>query len=639
VPASPSVLRVLTSLRLGERVIVRSDDGLLAAEYALFDGVDLVLRSTDPVSVREAGFMTIASDALARLDRLGVTPALAEEAAQSFSPEVAASYARGATARNLASRLGAYELFDGATYSAAAQRYHGAWLDLESLAGALPMMTAPILLQALFLATALSEVGPATPVYMSTLAAMRDRRPGERTYSRVHLAGARDVPAALRRLVPAARPAARPTPNDRQMRKTLLARVRERLVADSSSRVREHVARLESALAPQTMQLGPLADPELQAIERQLASGDARGITQQLDELERARGNAPGIRYLRARAALLRGEEAPRSVAQVLSTLAEEDQGFHEANLVAARSWLAAGEDANARFFARRVARDVSAPDSERVIALEILDETTATAHSHAPPAAVVEGTPTVLVGSAPLYPSLGDAPPPQAVPEMQSLAPQAPTSPAAYAATLPAPPADFSADDADFSADAAFGSTGFDALPPAGRPRTPVAIRYDPELVESLALPMGASESQLGTSELPRTPLQARIAMTRLSRDLGRDYRLWYGKTLRCNILAIDAMQQHLTHRFGGAPISDPAVSYELRRHGALLSEILVRALGAGWVDIGPSEPGYWAMLVPPATRTWPIGRLYRFVALGHHERDLVSYYLDIETRARQGA
>jgi len=40
--------------------------------------------------------------------------------------------------------------------------------------------------------------------------------------------------------------------------------------------------------------------------------------------------------------------------------------------------------------------------------------------------------------------------------------------------------------------------------------------------------------------------------------------------------------------------------------------------------------------MSVPPATRTWPIGRVYRFVALGHTERDLVSYYLDIEARAR---
>jgi len=154
---------------------------------------------------------------------------------------------------------------------------------------------------------------------------------------------------------------------------------------------------------------------------------------------------------------------------------------------------------------------------------------------------------------------------------------------------------------------------------------------------VESLALPFGASESTLAVNELPTTPLQARIALTRLARELATEYRLGYGRALRCNVLAVDAMQHHLMHRFAGAHISDPGVAWELRRHGALLSEIIARALGGGWVDIGPSEPGYWAMVVPPSTRTWPIGRVYRFVALGNRERDLVGYYLDLEARVRQ--
>ncbi len=160
----------------------------------------------------------------------------------------------------------------------------------------------------------------------------------------------------------------------------------------------------------------------------------------------------------------------------------------------------------------------------------------------------------------------------------------------------------------------------------------------YEPELVETLALPFDASESTLGLSELPRTPLQARIALTRVARDLARDYRLGYGKTLRCNVLAVDAMQQHLTHRFAGAEISDHGVAWELRRHGALLSEIIARALGGAWVDIGPTEPGFWAMSVYPSILTFPIGRVYRFVALGHRERDLVGYYLELEARARKG-
>ena len=40
------------------------------------------------------------------------------------------------------------------------------------------------------------------------------------------------------------------------------------------------------------------------------------------------------------------------------------------------------------------------------------------------------------------------------------------------------------------------------------------------------------------------------RIALTRLSRDVGRDYRLFYGTTLKADLLAIDAMQRHLRRR-----------------------------------------------------------------------------------------
>jgi hypothetical protein len=158
----------------------------------------------------------------------------------------------------------------------------------------------------------------------------------------------------------------------------------------------------------------------------------------------------------------------------------------------------------------------------------------------------------------------------------------------------------------------------------------------YDPELVESLALPLDATEEVLAIGDWPTTRIQVRVAMTRLARSLARDYRLWYGTTLRCNVLAVDAMQRHLAQRYAGAVLADPKVESELQRHGALLSEILARALGADWVDIAPTEPGYWAMRVPPSTRCWPIGRVYRFVALGHRERDLVSYYLDLEARSR---
>src|SRR5579864_9062217 len=83
-PTTPgNALRVSTTLRLGERVVVRCDDGLLSTEYVLFDATDIVLRATDPVTVRETGYITTARDALARLAAAGVTPELAEEAARS----------------------------------------------------------------------------------------------------------------------------------------------------------------------------------------------------------------------------------------------------------------------------------------------------------------------------------------------------------------------------------------------------------------------------------------------------------------------------------------------------------------------------------------------------------------------------
>ncbi len=604
-PAAPSALRVVSSLRLGERGIARCGDGLLAAENALFDARDIVLRMTDMSTVREAGYMTTAGEALGRLAMAGVTPEFAEDAARAIPAGVAASFARGETARAMAGRLGAHELFDGAVYSAAAQRYEGVWLDLRALSSALSLPSAPVVLQALHLAAALSEVTPATTVLLSTSAT---RRPSERGHFRMILDGTRWLLDALRRLSPNPRPPDAHSTNDTRMRDVLLARVRERATSDTPARLHKRLEELQSAIAGKTERVGPLADPTLEMLDRQLAAGDTRGVEEEIDRLERARGPSAGSRYLRARAALLRGDVHPGTVAQTLSQLVDENAGFHEASLQAARAWLAAGETGKARYFARRIVEDATASDSERLVGLEILESTAATAESHAPPSVVVgpdnvvTARTAIQIVRAPLFPTLGSAPPPQSLPMLQ---------------TEPPPPA-------------------FTMPEAAQQPRQGRAVRYNGELVESLALPLGASESILGLNELPTTAAQARVAMTRLARDLARDYRLWYAKTLRCNVMAVEAMQQHLANRFAGAPIADPVVAWELRRHGALLSEIIARALDGGWSDIAPTEPGYWAMLVPPATRTWPIGRVYRFVALGNSERDLVSYYLDIEARAR---
>jgi hypothetical protein len=583
-----------SSLRVGERVIAWSDDGLLAAEYALFDATEIVLHASDPVTVREAGYMTTASQALDRLAQLGATPELAAEAAKAVRPEVITTFARGATSRSVASELGAQELFDGAIYRASpdVQCYEGTWLDLRSLAPMLEVPSAPLLLQALHLAATLSEVSSDTPLHLSTTGTMRSRRPGERTYVRPVLVGVAGVPQMLRQLRPRTMPIDVDLAREARLHPALLARVRERLTKDSPPRLRAHLAVLDRTLSALTPQVGPMADEELRAIERQLDERDLQDVDEWLARLERVRGNVPAIRYLQARLALLRGDEPPRAVAKKLSDIADEEQGFHQASLIAARTWLAAGEEGRARHFAHKLVDDPAATESERFIALEILATVPGAATS--PPAAAAEAL------RGPRLLGLGDVPPPQNAPN----------------ATAPPPPY---------------------AAKPFAPPARPVR-RYDPELAESLPLPSGLTEADLGVNDRPVTPAHARIAMTRLARDLARDYRLWYGKTLRCDVIAIDGMQQHLASRYAGASITEEAVAWELRRHGALLSEVVARKLGGAWVDIAPSEPGYWAMLVSPGLRTHPIGRVYRFVALGQRERDLLAYFIELEERSREG-
>lgn len=626
-------------MRIGDRVVSLCDDGLLVAEYVLFDPSEAVLHATDPVSVREAGYMTTAARALERLAREGVTPELADDAARALGRDAVVAYGRGEVARALAGRqlLGPHELFDGAVYRAATRVYEGMWLDLRSLSRAMAVPDAPMLLQALHLAAALAEVAGETPLHLSTAGATRERRPSERTFQRPSFDAVGNVPDVLRGLGPLASPVTVDMAREARMQPALLARVRERLAAETRGDARTRLSVIERALAARTAPQGPMGDTELRAIERQIDGGDPTGLDQRLDQLEATRGSISGVRYLRARLALLRGERPPRYIAQELTELAEIDHGFHEAALGAARTWLAAGEEAHARYFAHQLVDDPSTRDAERLVALEILNTTPATKRSDIPPP-IQEAEPPV--------PEVQAVPAPPAHMTRRMSPPVNPTrrmSPPAHATRrmTPRPPRVPNLGDVPPPA----------ALPPAmsapppplmfGPSETAARIRprYDPELVESLALPYGSTEEDLAHGRRPTTPAEARIAMTRLARDLARDYRLWYARTIRCDIMAIDMMQQHLLSRFSGAAIEDSVVAWELRRHGALLSEIVARCLGGDWVDVGPSEPGYWVMSVPPAVRTCPIGRVYRFVALGRQERDLVDHFLALDAASRRGA
>lgn len=156
-------------------------------------------------------------------------------------------------------------------------------------------------------------------------------------------------------------------------------------------------------------------------------------------------------------------------------------------------------------------------------------------------------------------------------------------------------------------------------------------------EMVEAMRLPEGLTEDMLPPGETPRAPSLVRVAMTRLSRELGRDYRLWYGTAMKVDSSSIELMQRHLRRRFAEVQRDQKAASKldaELTRHGALLSEILARRLGAEWVEIPGDQPGDWAMSVPPGTRVWPVWRMYNFFRQRRDTDELAAFYADLQMR-----
>jgi hypothetical protein len=168
--------------------------------------------------------------------------------------------------------------------------------------------------------------------------------------------------------------------------------------------------------------------------------------------------------------------------------------------------------------------------------------------------------------------------------------------------------------------------------FPPA--PLVPTATNENAERAEALSLPPGLHGESV--TSVPTNPWEARIYFTQLSRELGRLYRAKLGVELRTDVRSIEILQRNLAEHFEAGELKTPEDEREVRLHGAFLSEILARRLGAEWTDLGVSEMGYWAMNVPPGTRVWPIGRVVRYVTMQHRERDLVSYFLELQARAR---
>ena len=166
--------------------------------------------------------------------------------------------------------------------------------------------------------------------------------------------------------------------------------------------------------------------------------------------------------------------------------------------------------------------------------------------------------------------------------------------------------------------------------------PKAPLMPKLDrgAELARELSLPPGVTPvGEVALEPLPQSVLEARIRFTMLSRALGERYAA-RGVDLRCDVerdrgdadLPVrDVPVARGAHAGRGA--ARPRARRVLERDPLARSR---RGVGGHRRD----RVGHWAMVVPPNTRVWPFGRVMRLVAMGHKERDLVSYYLELSTR-----
>ncbi len=768
---------VTCTLRIGDRVVLSSAEGPPEVEYALFDPGDIELAATGPGMVQEVGYQGTAGDSLRRLADAGVTWDLALAAAAAAQPTLAMAYARGSAVRRIATAFGPAELFEGFRYDPAGKRYDGRWVDLPGLAQDLGDPRFTQVAQLFHLVALLREVGPEDPVRLVTRELMATARKGGRSYRRGTIPPTGDVVQRLEALGVEVRDAGPLPPADRggggPTASEMIESLRDRAVLTPDREAQDRLRAIEKGVAMRQRPLrGPLADPQLWALEEQLSSGNSEGVVELVDAVDKAKGRQPATAYLRARAAFIAGRESPRAVAERIAALALTMPSFVELELLAAEAWTAAGDPKRAVPFARDLVANATVNDELRVresqqlaamrpsqIAMEsvraprartlALDETAPT--SQTPPTARIstsleqasqvgdritaipelrESHPPVLDGvkrtTQPIQTPDASRTPTARPPTMQPRNSPLPTPASSRRAT---PPMTFAVDDPRRPAVTAVPTTRSPlaagrrpisgtwvgpapqpqpatapiAPPPPSRPPTPsvmpprrasygslpipsarpttrppvdaprLANRAPSELMRgasqppfrsdspdahahvprapavphfddeteaaaALTLPDGLSGVPDPVEVLPRSVIDARIQFTFLARELGREYDEQLGIVLRADISGVEAMQRVLLERYQGRSVATVDGAADIRRHGAFLSEILARSFGAFWVDIGPSDVGYWAMLVPPGTRVWPFGRILRLIAMQHNERDLVSYFLELQARAARG-
>jgi hypothetical protein len=535
------------------------------------------------------------------------------------------------------------------------------WLDLPALSGDLGLGGGSALIQSLHLAALLAERDAGDAVALQTSELMAERRPGERTFRRLSFDNAHLVVRAIRGLGP---DSPRPRTSSGPSRHEVVERLRAR--AEQAPASRGLLPVLEASLfASDQPPSGPLADPELWVLETRLSQGETIGILEELDAIERRRGRLPGTAYLRARAELWLHPEEPLQLAERISALSTSMPAFHELELLAAQAWAAAGFVRRAKAFARDLFDNATASETIRLQARLVLDDLEGKSSGRpAPLARGAAGTP-LGIPRAPRAPTgleVGPAlearsldatpePRPRRDPTPQPRSRDAtrssrPASPLRPAETLAL--ATRTSDKAPTHASSVPAPTPTPAL--ASAPRL-----VDAERLETLSLPAGLQGMPIpALDEPPRAPPAARLAFTFLARELGRELRLRHGVELETNVDGLEIAQRYLRERLADGRVRSREDERELMRNGAFLSELLARRLGAFWVDLESTDSARWTMLVPAAppvqgmvqasldggppepTRVWPFARVLRFVAMGHKERDLVSYYLELEARSR---
>lgn len=355
-------------LKVDGSVWVVASGGLLKVEYGLFEAGEITLGKNALGRPIEVGYATTAADAKKRLAQLGATVELAETCAELMRPTLAEAYARGGAVRKIVGLFEPRWMFETSAYDPTSRAYEGTFLDLTALAHDLGHPGAAPMLQALGLALRLVGVADDAPVELLTNDSANNLKTGERTFRRVVLDGAKDLPALLEDLANRG--------GGRGFRGDALPRVRiEELLAPrlpAGTKLSSFIRALDTREIPAK---GPLAKAELWEIELLLDAGEVVAAGLKIDAAERAGGRAPATAYLRARHDLLARTEAPTILAQRVAALALSMSSFVELGLVTGEAWLAAADGRRAQAYARDVLETKGIDEALRERAARVLRE------------------------------------------------------------------------------------------------------------------------------------------------------------------------------------------------------------------------------------------------------------------------